>query len=382
MNSLLKNNKTRRKTFFSVVVFISLVAIVSLFFITKGSNFKTLANSSTDIESVSEKQAFIVQTKKLSPETILEDVSTSAVTKPLEEVEVFPEVNGKIANFYCSEGEYVRKGQIIANLETDQSLLTNLENAKTNLEIAKENEKNTKRLQKQLKKDADGSSLEKSTKKQAELAIDAAEGQVKIVQGQVDYIQSQLDKYSIKAPANGFISQINLDKGDLAVVTAPIATISNSQKIKIEAAVTEFDVSKIAPHQKVRVKLAAYPNEEFKGEVYYVSSIADPINKKFPVKIQLENQAGKIKAGMVAEIKIVVGKQENVLIIPKSSVFEEEGIEKVYVLENSKIKIKAVKTEPATEDKLKVISGLSGGEELVLNGNYNLREGDSVKVEN
>ncbi len=375
MNKLIKN-KVHRKIFFSVVAIISLMVVTNLFFVAvRSANFNTSA-------SASDRQAIVVQTKKLLPETILETVSTSAVTKSFEKVEVFPEANGKIAIFYCSEGKYVRKGQIIASLETDQSLLTNLKNAKTNLKIAKENKKNVERLQKQLKKDTEGTSSEKSTKKQAELAIDIAKGQVKIAQGQIDNIQSRLDKYLIKAPISGFVSQINLDKGDLAVMTAPIATISNSKKIKIETAITEFDVPKIIRGQKVKVKLASYPNREFMGEVYYVSSVADSVSKKFPVKIQLENQDGKIKDGMVAEIKIVVGKQENILIIPKSSVFNEEGIEKVYVLENSRIKIKTIKTEPATEDKLKVVSGLSVGEELVLNGNYDLKEGDLVKVNN
>jgi len=252
--------------------------------------------------------AIAVQVKKMSPETITQGISVSAVTEFFEEVEIYPEINGKVADFYHSEGDYIKKGQILAKLEPDNSLLVNFENAKINLKIAKESAENTKKLQKQLKRDAKGTSAYKAVKKKAELSIDAAEGQVDAAQGQVDYIQSQLDKYSIKAPSDGFISKINLDNGDTASVKAPIATIANSNKVKIEAGVTEFDISKITSGQEVEVNLASCPDDKFIGEVYYVGSSADPASKKFPVKIRLENKDRKIKAGMVANVKICKSK--------------------------------------------------------------------------
>ena len=342
--------------------------------------FNVLSNGSDNTQSVSEKETITVQTKKILPETVNQYISVSAIAEPFEKVEVFPEMNGKVFTFYCSEGDYVNKGQALAKLETDQSLLTNFENAGTNLEIAKESQENTEKLQKQLRRDAEGTSSEKSTKKSARLAIDAVEGQVKVARGQVNYIQSQLDKYLIKAPTGGFISRINLDKGDLAATTAPIAVISNSQEIKIEAALTEFDIGKISVGQEVEINLAAYLGEKIMGEVYYVGSAADSISKKFPVKIQLANKDGKIKAGMIADIKIITAKQEDVLVIPKAAIFIENGVEKIYVVgSDSRIKIVTVKTE-SLDGKLKVIEGIVENDEVVINGNYELDNGEKVMI--
>ena len=163
---------------------------------------------------------------------------------------------------------------------------------------------------------------------------------------------------------------------------SPVAEIVNTRKIEIEVALTEFDIGKVFVGQKAEVILSAYPNEKFTGKVSYVSPVADPVSKKFPVKIQLENPNGKIKAGMVAEIKIIIKKEKNVLVIPKSAVFKEGEIEKVYVVENSKVKIKNIKTEIIDENRLKVLEGLSEGEEIIINGNYDLKEGDLVIIEN
>ena len=110
--------------------------------------------------------------------------------------------------------------------------------------------------------------------------------------------------------------------------------------------------------------------------------MANTVSKKFPVKIQLENTDGKIKAGMVANIKIIINQQKDVLVVPKSAVFKEKGVEKIYVVENSKVKTKIIKTEVIAEDKLKVVEGLSAEEEVIINGNYDLENGDLVIIKN
>jgi len=85
---------------------------------------------------------------------------------------------------------------------------------------------------------------------------------------------------------------------------------------------------------------------------------------------------------MVEEIKIITKKEKNVLVIPKSAVFKEGEIEKVYVVEDSRVKIRNVKTEVVDENRLKVLEGLSEGEEIIINGNYDLKEGELVIIKN
>ena len=214
-----------------------------------------------------------------------------------------------------------------------------------------------------------------SVKKRAELQIAAA-------QAQLDSIKAQLDNTVIKAPISGIVSQKYIEVGEMAIAGNPVAEIVDTREIEIKVALTEFDIGKVFVGQQAEVILPAYPNKKFIGKVYYVSPVADPVSKKFPVKIRLKNPNGEIKAGMVAEVKIITKRQKNVLVIPKSAVFKEGEIEKVYVVENSRVKIKNVKTEPIDENRLKVLEGLSEGEEIIVNGNYDLKEGQLVTVKN
>jgi len=254
------------------------------------------------------------------------------------------------------------------------------EAAKTALEQAKQNLILTK-AQAQSQVEAAQKQLESaeanlvSVEKRAELQIAAA-------QGQLDSIQAQLDNTTITAPISGIVSRKYIEVGEMAMAGSPVAEIVNTRGIEIELSLTEFDIGKVFIGQEVEIRLTAYPDEKFIGKVYYVSSVADPVSKKFPVKIQLENTDERIKAGMVADVKIITDKQKDILVIPKSAVFKEEGVEKIYVVENSKVKIKTVKTEVIDENRLKVVEGLSAGEEIIVNGNYDLEDGDLVTIKN
>ena len=262
------------------------------------------------------------------------------------------------------------------------------DSAKTGLEQAEQNLASVK-LSSQSQIDAAQKQLEsaeaglENAKKKSKLQIAQAEGQVKTAEGQVNSVQAQLDNTVITAPASGTLNQKYAEVGEMAAAGKPIVSIVNTKDLKIEIALTEFDAAKVFVGQEAKIKIAAYPDEEFSGKVYYISSVADQASKKFPAKIQLENKDGKIKAGMMADIEIITHQENGILVIPKSAVFEDDnGLEKVYLIDDdSRIKITSVKTEAVGKDELKVIEGLVEGDEVVVNGDYELEEGEVVEVE-
>jgi RND family efflux transporter MFP subunit len=262
-----------------------------------------------------------------------------------------------------------------AGIEASLNALSNVQQVITNAKLGK----NTGNDAAQSAYDSAKKQLESaeanlaSIKKKAEL-------QIAVAQGQLDSVQAQLGNTTITAPISGIISKKFIEAGEMAVAGSPVVNIVNTKGIEIELFLTEFDIGKVLVGQEAQVSLAAYPNEEFLGKIYYVGFVADPISKKFPVKIQLGNEGGKIKAGMLAEIRIITKKQENVLVIPKTSVFIENGIEKVYTVKNSVVEIKSVKTEVISDSELKVIEGLIEGDEVVIEGNYDLNNGDLVSI--
>ena len=291
----------------------------------------------------------------------------------------------------ASSLQAVQQRIINAKLKSDSGNDTTqsaYDSAQTGLEQAEQNLVSVRSLfqsqidaaQKQL--ESAEASLE-NIKKKSKLQIAQAEGQVKTAKGQVNSVQAQLNDTIIAAPVSGTLNQKYIEIGEMAMAGKPIVSIVNIKDLKIEIALTEFDVAKIFVGQEAKIKIAAYPNEEFIGKVYYVGLVADQMSKKFPVKIQLENKDGKIKAGMMADVKIITHQEDGVLVIHKSAVFEDDdGLEKVYLIDNdSRIKITPVKTEAVGKDELKVIEGLVEGDEVVVDGGYGLEEGWMEEME-
>jgi RND family efflux transporter MFP subunit len=214
-----------------------------------------------------------------------------------------------------------------------------------------------------------------SVKRRTQLQISSA-------RAQVDSVSAQLSNTVVTAPISGILNQRLSEVGEMALAGQPVASIINADSIKIELAVTEFDIGKISEGQEVGIFLSAYPKEKFTGTVYYTGLAADMVSKKYPVKIQIANSDKKIKAGMVAEVEISLGEQNDVLLIPRTAVFMENDVEQVFVVDqNGLIKILTISTEPAGEDTLIVREGLSVGDKVVINGNYNLSAGEEVIIE-
>ena len=298
-------------------------------------------------------------TLKTSINTNLTSVNTAIGTLQTKEQTI---INAKLADTASGDTAQAAYDTAKSSLEiTEQALVLAKSQAKAQIDAG----------QKQLESAQTG--LE-SAKRRANQQITAA-------QGQLDSVQAQLSNTTITAPIFGTVNQIFIDSGEMAMAGGPVVSIVNTSGIKIELALTEFDIGQVFIGQDAEIALAAYPNEEFIGQIYYVSLMADAMSKKFPIKIQLDNKGGKMKAGMLADVKIVTKKQENVLAIPKSAIFIEDGIEKVYAVKNSIVKIKNIKTEAIINEELKVIEGLVKGEEIVVEGNYELGEGDKVNIE-
>lgn len=369
-------NKSRRRMLFGIILIIALVAI-SGFILSKA-----FGGAADNTEIISDKKAITVQTKKILPETVNQYVSVYAIAESSSGAKVSSKMTGNVASVYFKEGDRVNAGQAIIRLERDRTLLTAHRNAQVNLDNTRAAMKKDKKAAKVAVETSSG-----DAKKQAKAGLSSvkkkAELQIAIAQGQLDSVQAQLSNTVITAPISGIINQTYAEVGEMVMAGSPVADIVNTKNIEIELALTEFDIGKISVGQKAEINLAAYPDERFTGEVCYVGFAADSISKKFPVKIQLENADRKIRSGMIVQASIITAEQEDVLVVPQTAVFTENGVEKIYLVDDdSRIRTITVKTEPLDDNKLKIVEGSVENEEVVINGNYELGIGEEVTIKN
>jgi membrane fusion protein (multidrug efflux system) len=367
---------TRNKISLIVLIFTSVVFL---------SYFYVNAQDKIDDNFEQEVENYVPDVKIKEAQKIVyeETVNFAAIAEPIVNINIFPEANGKISAIYAKEGTYVRKGQLLAQIEADETLIANLNSAQANLDVAEDSAETTEKLYKQLKKDADGTDSEKVAKRQYDLYVDSADGQVDIAQRQVDYVQAQLSNYAITASANGILNVVNFKVGDTVSTVSSFGTIVVDDKISIKSGVSDEEIIKIQPNQRVKIKTDLDKEEFFEGKVVSVGVAPDELSRKFPVEIELKNPEVELKPGIVVHIFIIVDEIENALIVPKSAVFNRLDKDFIYVLkEGNLVELREVEINnnktTSNNEELLILRGLKEGESFIVNAKYDLKDGDQV----
>lgn len=148
--------------------------------------------------------------------------------------------------------------------------------------------------------------------------------------------------------------------------------------LKLAAAVPEKHAPEVQLGQQVEVRVEAYPNETFAGQVYRISPTVDTTNRTFAVVIGIRNGDQKLKAGGFATAEVVV-RSEKAVTVPPDAVVQFAGVNKVFVADGNKAK--AVEVGIGTRDKDWVeVTGLPAGAKVITSGQSQLVDGSPIRL--
>ncbi|MFO7890880.1 MAG: efflux RND transporter periplasmic adaptor subunit [bacterium] len=177
----------------------------------------------------------------------------------------------------------------------------------------------------------------------------------------------------IHAPISGVITARNATMGEKVNATHRLFEIINPTTVWGEAEIFEKDLTKINLGQLVYLKVSAYPEENFSGKIFYISSTLNKTTKTIKVLIDIENKEYKLKPNMFAQTSIVTGKKENVLVISRKAVLEDEGLQIVFLKEPQGFHRHVIKTGLVSGSYVEVLEGIPDNAEVVTRGNYQLK---------
>jgi len=173
---------------------------------------------------------------------------------------------------------------------------------------------------------------------------------------------------SIYAPFDGEVTVAEETAVGSAInINSVLGTITNYSEFKLALAIDELDIPKVKIGQKVEITAGAYPGERFEGEVIKIASQGKSTNgvSTFDVEVSIKDSK-ELKAGMTANAKIVVSKQQNTLLVPVEAVKTKDGKKVVTVETDKGAKDVQVTTGLNNENYIEIISGVKEGEEVVL----------------
>ena len=186
----------------------------------------------------------------------------------------------------------------------------------------------------------------------------------------------------VVSPANGvaikeqnYLTQQKWTAGDQITSGSKVIELPDLDRMKAELKINEVDISKVTPGQKVEIRPDAFSDSLFMGKVNDVANLAQNLDSKskikiFPVQVTIENNSRKLLPGLTVNCRIIVREIPDVLFIPLESLFNEMGINYVYIRSGSGFKRNEIKTGAVNNDFAIVTEGLEENDLIALSNPF------------
>lgn len=213
--------------------------------------------------------------------------------------------------------------------------------------------------------------------------IAMAEAEHDEARARMDAVSYEIEKSTLRAPISGFIVRKHVDVGDWVNAGEPVADLVDLDPVFAAGPVGERKIALLRPGQSATVALDAFPGQTFSGEVAHIVPQADTRSRSFPVKIRLSNAQGRLKAGMLARVAVIVSSGEPSVLVPKDAVVRRGPDQLVFVVSDGEAKAVKVSTGRGWRAFLEISNGaLKPGQQVVTLGNEVLRDGAKVLLGN
>lgn len=312
----------------------------------------------TDNSMVQEDPAVSVETVSARdvPQT---SVYTSTV-EPYVKNNIAPQSAMRITDINVEVGDFVKKGQVLAELDRIQ-----LQQAELQL-------KNNEIEYERLKGLYEAGGLSKSD-------LDAMELSYRV--SRTTY-ENLLENTVLRSPVDGVITARNYDEGDMYAMSSPIYVVEQITPVKLLVAISEVDYTRIKKNDSVEIAVDAFPGRSFSGRVNRIYPTVDPATHTFSVEIIVPNSDRVLRPGMFARVTVLFGTNHNP-VIPDIAVVKQTGSGErfVYVLNSDgTVTYRAVRLGRRMGYEYEVLEGLSEGEKVVTRGQIRLKDGVRVKI--
>jgi len=307
-------------------------------------------------------QSLQVTAKKMRSSSFQRFITSTGVIKMGPKTPVKSLQTGRINYLPLEEGQKVKKGQIICELDQSQILL-DLQHQATIVEYLKERLEDLRKRDKLLSPEG----------RESLLLLQAEEVKQKI-------LENQQENTRIKSSIDGRIDRLFVQLGEVVSKGAPIAEIIDLSQVTVLADVHQEDAPYLKKGMRVEIRLSQDPQQVFLGEVKRVALEADPTTHRFELEISLANLQEKFLPGMSVQVKARGPYMKNVFLVPKSAVIEKEEDSFVFVSKGSRAESRKVILGPESEENWIVHSGLKEGDLVITSQATRLTDGDPVEI--
>jgi membrane fusion protein (multidrug efflux system) len=293
------------------------------------------------------------------------EVEALGTLRANESVDITAKVADRVAAIHFSEGQQVRKGNVLIELDNTEAR-ADLAAAEA---AASDSRSQYKRSQELF-----------ATKALSEAQLDQLQATLLANEARVAAARSRLADRVITAPFNGRVGLRNVSLGGLVNPGAVITTLDDLSVVKLDFSVPEQFLSTLQPGLAVQAQSTAYSDSTFAGRVASVDTRVDPTTRSVAIRALIDNRDGRLRPGMFMTVKLVRPEGE-ALMLPEQAIVPENEQHFVYVVADGKAQKREIKIGRRRPGEVEVLQGLSADDGVVIDGTQNLRDGVPVRVQ-
>ncbi len=310
-----------------------------------------------------------VMVTELQPSEFNHYIEVQGKVDGQDNVAVAPQMPGVVTSVYVKEGDAVRKGQVLAQLD-DNVIQQQIAGVNQQLEFAT----NLFAKQKSLWDQQIGSEVQYLTAKNNKESLEK----------NIATLRQQVEMYKIKAPINGTIEEVGVKVGQMAASGAtPVFRVVNFSSVKVMADIAEVYAPKVKVGNDVLVFFPDF-NQEIKSKIVFSSKYINPSNRSFQVEIHLGASKVEYRANMIAVVKINDYQNLKALVLPVNLVKDSPDGKYLYVAKEEGGKSVAHKQKvelgQTYNGLAEIISGVQAGDKIISTGFNSLVEGQPLSI--
>jgi membrane fusion protein (multidrug efflux system) len=280
-----------------------------------------------------------------------------------ERVEIKPEVSGLIQSILFKEGDRVKKGAKLFELDSRKEA-AQVAQVKAEEALARQNSERAKQLA--------------GTRAISQQEVDQLASQVNVRAATRQVEEERLADRVIYASFDAITGPRMVSLGQFVNAGDTLVTLVDLDQVKITFSIPERQLAHVKVGQEARLGVGAYPDKVFTGKVDLINPEIDPTTRTAKIRLIAENKEGLLKPGMFARVELVTSRRENGIVIPEGALVAGLGNFSVYLVTGGVARVQPVKLGVRMPGKVEIASGLSVTQEIVVSGTQKLVDGANV----
>lgn len=297
---------------------------------------------------------------------LVDDINAVGSIRSNEAVVIRPEVAGRITRLNFSDGQQVKKGQLLVAFDSTVNQ-AEVQQAKAELGIARVN----------FERNADLA----NQKFISERARDESQANVQVLEAKLALAEARLSKLEIKAPFSGIVGIRTVSIGDYVKDGADLVNLEDISSVKVDFRVPERYADIVQKGLAIEVMVDALPGKPYHAKVDAIDPQVDSSGRSALLRGRIANPEGRLKPGMFARVRLILAERDAALAIPEEAIVPQGSKVTVWKVVDGKAIRTEVKTGLRRAAKVEITQGLQAGDLVVTAGQIRLsKDGTAVRI--